>query len=91
MMNIDEDVDFSAANHVIINSSGDSIRSAVVNIGDIGTCTYEGEDHDVIVILENNQPMIKFMDGTILPFNADLRGRFDIIEENTKRLMTLAK
>eukprot|EP00956_Cyclotella_meneghiniana_P007634 scaffold10249_cov59-Cyclotella_meneghiniana.AAC.3 len=86
-MNIDEDVDLTATNHVIVNSSGDSIRSAVVSIGDIGTVTYEGEDYDVMVVLENDQPMIKFMDGTILLFNADYRATFDIIEENTKRWM----
>ena len=61
--------------------------TAVVNIGDIGTFKFEGEDHDVMVILENILPMVKFLDGSILPFDADLRGTFDIIDENSKRSM----
>eukprot|EP00956_Cyclotella_meneghiniana_P025336 scaffold52669_cov40-Cyclotella_meneghiniana.AAC.2 len=84
LMNIDE-VNTNAANQVMINSSNDSIRTAVVNIGDIGTFKFEGEDHDVMVILENILPMVKFLDGSILPFDADLRG--NIIDENSKRSM----
>ena len=86
LMNIDE-VDTNAANQVMINSSNDSIRTAVVNIGDIGTFKFEGEDHDVMVILENILPMVKFLDGSILPFDADLQGTFDIIDENSKHWM----